>query len=216
MAYVYAEERIVSGEVPDPRPINRTLARYYAEFDGMLDRDNFEVGAFTSPKVAPISGTNGQSTVSLVGPCRQLKAWRASTTQSFLAGVTPCQYVQITGDVNQDFGGTIVTLDSALSIDFSCWYHWWDESDGGGAPNLGHAAEFYVTVDGLTVDTTGPVYVPNTSSWVYLCPYVPVGAGSHSVHAWAKFYNFSGGTLSVTAVDAFVNHRELIVKEVRR
>jgi len=216
MAYTYPEDRIVSGEVIDPRPINRTLGRYYAEFDGMLDRDNFELAAFTDAKIQSISGTNTSSTVSLQGPCRQLKAWRATTIQDFLAGSTPCQHTPITGDVGSTFGGNIITLDSSLAIDFSCWYNWDDQASGAGAPTLGQVAEFYLTVDGLIVDTTGPVYVPNTRACVHLCPYIPVGAGTHTITAWVMFYMFNSGVVSSSTANSHVNERELIAKEVRR
>lgn len=209
MAYVYPEDRIVGTQAADPRPLNRTLGRYYGEFNGMLDRDNFYRDAFTDAKVDIFAASAGAGATytELTGPCNHFGAWRSTTVQDVLSD-SSARWIDV-DDLSVEF----LTQDSGLVIEASIYVRW---EGGVGMPDH-NKCRFQVLVDGVTVAETGAV----CAEWVrwspYLAAYTAVGAGTHTIAVQVSVYEQSAmSILYPNSMDCHLGQRELIVREVRR
>lgn len=227
MAYVYPEDRIVSGEVIDPRPINRLLGRYYAEFNGMLDRDNFYQEAFTAAKMRPFTSSSGGAptctapavntpgTHNYLGPFNAMKAVHSIDTMTIDEVERSIGYQTI-----DDMTIQINTLDSIMCIDFWVSFEWDDFITKVALTQpVGGYVSFCITVDGISVDETGEIYTPSTTNGcAYMCPSVPIGSGSHTITAKvSRFFTQPLVWFPVLEVGYLrIRNRALIVREVRR
>ncbi len=206
MAYIYPHARIDNGTVVDPRPFNRTLGRYGAEMSGMLDRDNFEQAVFNAAKIANPTGSNNSTETEVTGTFTHAKSWRSVATQT-LSAASAIRMQRLT-----NVGGSFVSDDSGLSIDFSASHTWLST----GYPNrLYNYIEYVILVDGVEVDRSGPIGTTWEQGYVYLCPYVAVGAGTHNIEVLARIYYINDSTpvISPSLYDCEIHSRELIVLE---
>lgn len=216
MAYVYPEDRIDDGVVMDPRPFNRTLGRYYGEFNGMLDKDNLRREIIDTTRLTDFTGTQALASSEMTGPCNHIASWRATAVQSIAALASGTRYFSVSG-----IGGTFNTLDSGVIVEASIGYHWTNTVAGANFDNF-NTCQFLLYLDGIEIDATGNVSESYMYWSCYLNGYSAVGAGEHTISCKCRLmYSFYDVLTETTVLlpaklDFTIDYRELIVREVRR
>lgn len=184
MARVIKQKVWEDGDVLTPHEINAEVSAILGEFNGNLDRDNFNTGLLTSAKfkeftfnnIEKLKGT-GTPTIQVLARLNQQPKLTSIPSEASTAS-DPMQV-------------TMQTSDGALQIEGSVnWTHY-PKSDGTGnyySPHTvdrdvtGHAGQavLCIVVDGKIVARSG-TNTPLIQQHRYVSAYVPVGAGTHQI-----------------------------------